>query len=698
MKYKFENIEYKINIDYDDTQHKDTGKFKYNKKLWENIIIFRNAKILPLLGCSKCIIQQKILKYDYIFEQFILSSLYLNNIIKRYNITDCLVITGTDFNFIESLLFYKIPKIKLLPIFNKYFTSIDFDYIIHKIKTIYNISDDFVIDIKATHKYNNIILYYVGNIMSNLKLFLWDMTSYYNMIYYITISLKMLNKGGNLIYRILYHKLDNYNGQILYLLSSLFKRVVYKKNNIFQKTGLKQLIIFEDFLDNNTDIFDTILDKLSDNQKQISNLIDIQYNSKYIKFVNKLDQIMCKNIVATDKIYKNKKNLLNNINDNDLKIIQNKLFLSNIDKCVYLCSKAKLEVKPEYIMEQYKYENQILDFILKEPEIIYHKLKKYYVAQSIYLTEDFTNLHENLYLINLYLQSKNKDKISYIIKKIDMSKFFIKELNNKLNYHTSIRFCEVFEILNNFELIKKNIKTIHFCEKNNSMFKAIKYLYKQINKTKLEDYVIFSLQLKKNILSENTLSYNKKHKFDKDYIINPEYIEYFTENFTDYDLLTFNYDKIETTPLILISQIRISLSVLKVEGSVIFKIYIPLLVQDFVSQYVSILYDFFDSVYFINPSINFSNNNYIYIVAKNKTKNLTNDEIKSIVSLNYKPTNTKFYPIVKSIIDNYNKYFNILFYYYDNEKTLVEHSTILKTLQQYFVDDWIKNVNIKLIS
>jgi hypothetical protein len=364
--------------------------------------------------------------------------------------------------------------------------------------------------------------------MNNLNLFLWDMTSYYNMIYYITISLKMLNKGGNLIYRILYHKLDNYNGQILYLLSSLFKRVVYKKNNIFQKTGLKQLIIFEDFLDNNTDIFDTLLNKLSDNQKQISNLIDIQYNSKYIKFVNKLDQIMCKNIVSTDKIYKNKKDLLNNINDNDLKIIQNKLFLSNIDKCVYLCSKAKLEVKPEYIMEQYKYENQILDFILKEPEIVYHKLTKYYVAQSIYLTEDFTNLHENLYLINLYLQSKNKDKIDYIIKKIDMSKFFIEELNNKLNYHTSIRFCEVFEILNNFELIKENtnIKTIHFCEKNNSMFKAIKYLHKQINKTKLEDYVIFSLQLKKNILSENTLSYNKKHKLFmmEKYIIRP-YLE-----------------------------------------------------------------------------------------------------------------------------------------------------------------------------
>ena len=77
------NIEYKINIEYDDTQHIDTGKFKYDKKLWENIIIFRNAKILPLLGCSKCITQQKILKYDYIFEQFILSSLYLNNIIKK---------------------------------------------------------------------------------------------------------------------------------------------------------------------------------------------------------------------------------------------------------------------------------------------------------------------------------------------------------------------------------------------------------------------------------------------------------------------------------------------------------------------------------------------------------------------------------------------------------------------------------------
>lgn len=45
------------------------------------------------------------------------------------------------------------------------------------------------------------------------------------------------------------------------------------------------------------------------------------------------------------------------------------------------------------------------------------------MTQSIYLTEDFTNLHEKLYLINLYLQSKNKDKINYIIKQINMSKF-----------------------------------------------------------------------------------------------------------------------------------------------------------------------------------------------------------------------------------------------------------------------------------
>lgn len=47
------------------------------------------------------------------------------------------------------------------------------------------------------------------------------------------------------------------------------------------------------------------------------------------------------------------------------------------------------------------------------------------------------------------------------------------------------------------------------------MCKAIKYLYKQINKTNLEDYVIFSLRLKKDILYEKSLSYNKKHKLIK---------------------------------------------------------------------------------------------------------------------------------------------------------------------------------------
>jgi len=56
------------------------------------------------------------------------------------------------------------------------------------------------------------------------------------------------------------------------------------------------------------------------------------------------------------------------------------------------------------------------------------------VTQSIYLTEDFTNLHEKLYLINLYLQSKNKDKINYGIVSLGVLILFIITKNNNIKF------------------------------------------------------------------------------------------------------------------------------------------------------------------------------------------------------------------------------------------------------------------------
>ena len=56
------------------------------------------------------------------------------------------------------------------------------------------------------------------------------------------------------------------------------------------------------------------------------------------------------------------------------------------------------------------------------------------MTQSIYLTEDFTNLHEKLYLINLYLQSKNKDKINYGIVSLGVLILFIITKNNNIKF------------------------------------------------------------------------------------------------------------------------------------------------------------------------------------------------------------------------------------------------------------------------
>jgi len=376
MKYKSNPIKYNINIEYASQPRITTGKYKYDKKSWDIISIIRH-NYLALNNCKYCIRQINIIDYDNIYEDFILTSIWINGIISKYNISDCFIISNRLY-FIESLLYYDIKTIGYMPIYDHHTEQQINDYI-YKFNTIYPNTKLIIENKNSISKYNNIILLFNGNI-SNNKEFKWNNHTYYEVIRYIGIALKFLQKGGNLIFRISYNTMDAYNSQLIYLLSCMFEQTIYKKKSYTQNYWTKQLIIFRKFKSNNN-IFDNILEKLSDNQKQITNLVDVKFDSKYNKFMRYINKNI-NYINKINKLYDKKQFLINNISDDDLEKLQKKYFMQNIDKCIYLAQKANLPVKKKYIMKNYKYKNEIVNNILKDPITLYYKLTNYYSYTS----------------------------------------------------------------------------------------------------------------------------------------------------------------------------------------------------------------------------------------------------------------------------------------------------------------------------
>ena len=160
MKYNYVKNKLEIDIKYED--HSNVMTLVSDRTFFA--INNNNNKYLPIDRCIYCLYNTKytLFEYNSIIMNFVIMSIWINNFNNFYKMDECLIF-GNRLYFLESLLYYKIKKIGILPVCIDDTYALSFNNDIEKIRK--NNPNSFVIENENTkNKYKNII-YYISAIM-----------------------------------------------------------------------------------------------------------------------------------------------------------------------------------------------------------------------------------------------------------------------------------------------------------------------------------------------------------------------------------------------------------------------------------------------------------------------------------------------------------------------------------------------------
>jgi len=615
MKYHYTKTKYNINV-----QYKDINELIipiHNRDLW--IIYSIDNKYIALDKCVFCsqelIISHEILKHKYDFFTFTKETIWLNDIMKKYNIEDCLIISNRLY-FLESLLYFKIGKIGIMPV---YIQEYYLNHYIYNLSTIhYKNKDKFIIEYDGTsNRYNNII-------------FALQSGKYNLTLYEILKTLNILKKGGNILFSIYIGnepELLQYTIQVLYILSTSFEKIDYLHNDASAESPfLKNMCIFHNY--NGThNILDEIIYKLmeiqnTDENNILVNVIDVDYDDSYVKFIKQLNAKLSIYQPKFLEKYNKKKESIDFLFSNKFVTkfydeFYNIFFYKSLNASIKLCEKANLEIINRYKKIDIQFRKKIENEILQSPNIKNYDTI-YNISDKKKMNYSYTHLYQKFLIsqgsyeiMKIYISLRDKKKILDIIEKISMSDYVVSYLSK------SLKFIKIYELISNFKLIdtKKIIKSVHICENNNDAVLAINHYYKQYNNT---DELIWKIYLKGNnkVISNKHLLFDDNDNYD---ISSDKTIRYITENYKNIDICTFDASKDEK--YILITQIFICLLILKIGGNAIFKIYMSN-IDDTIAGYINVLNSYFEVLYFSKSKVDYFESREIYIVAKNKKNNI----------------------------------------------------------------------------
>ena len=535
---------------------------------------------------------------------------------------------------------------------------------------------------------------------------------------YITnfwLIFKLLKKNGNLIFKLLNNNtnsLSDFNIQLVYILSSYFESVKYKKYDYANEhIVIRDILIFEKFIGNENDIISDIVEKLkNNNNKQIINLINVNYDEKYHNFTKKLDTIIYNVPRRLYKLYNKNKNIKYNTTQTIIDNIYILKYTININNSIYLCNNANINVKEIYKIKFNTFKKNILEDILKDHKIVFYDNYTYaYIHNKNIDKHMYLSTLAETYILNMYIKIRKKKIIEKIKDNLSITGYFNIQLSKILKYEITEKFCNIFEILNSFKLInfKKNIKSLHIYENDISVITAINQYYRQYNDNNdnnnnntFEWKILFANDTS-NKVDNNNLIFKDNIFYD---ITNIENIEYIINNYNEIDICTFDCKQKNATH-ILLCQIYISLKILRVRGNCIFKIYISKLNKQTLSL-ISLLYIYFEKIYLSQSNINTTINNEIYISAINKKfdinykiekkmlKLIKKYSIKKTIKIHNNTQNLIIYESLAYILQNQIKKIGTLLYYYDNYKDIYKHIEIIDEKKYDYVEKWIKYNNL----
>jgi hypothetical protein len=656
MKYKYKQNQYKINL-----QYTDEPPVSYNSN--ENKLFFKiaaNNKTYSAVGDGMHItagnLQNKLVYYQHIYHGFLLSYIWIKNIIS--NMKDCLLISNRLY-FIEGLLVYgNIKKINIIPTYVDKEYKERYNYRLAQFKEKFN-KKIIIEENTIKNSYTNIIIY--NSMYYNLK----DLNNnkYYYNIYWVANALKHLKKNGNLFFRIT-NIMENYSSQLIYIISSYFKKVYYDTPRYkTDEPWLKCMIVFENYHNNsNNNILDDILNQVN-KDKIIKNIIDVKYDNKYIKFIKKLIHIFDINKSKLFKLFTKYYSIIKYISQNKIDEMYIKRCMITLDKCIRLCDDNKIKVAPENITKSYNYKIKIASNILQTAEIIYFDiLKKTNTDYQEYLT----TIGE-YYILKIYTKLR---KIKEIKQKFNINTYITNYIEKITNYAISIEFAKTFELFSMFNLIHNNSKKINIFHLHNTYDEnctnAIKYYFTQTNnKTKINSKIYLDTDKLSDIISKNI------------------------------DYCYFDCNK--KNPMCLLSYIITSLKILKLGCNCVFKTHISRI--NFQISYLNLLALFFEHIYITKSNLDTFVNDEIYIIAKNKRKHIDkktyNNILDNIISNNIKfdiEPNNIIYKSLIVVINAHINNMNMILYYYDNREVLDMHLLNIEQQKYDFIREWI-NIN-----
>jgi len=697
MKYHYTKTKYDINVKYKDVNELNIPQS--NRNLWTIYSIDNKYLALDYCNfCSEVFKSYKISKYHHYMFSFIQQTILLYDIMNKYNIEDCLIV-GNRIYFLESLLYFKIGKIGVMPIY------VDKDFVetyIYDLSIVhFKNKDKFKIVYDDTlNRYNNIIFYVSSNIF---KKDVKEISIYNLFIYELSKTLNLLKKGGNLIFRILIgdneQELNIYNIQVLYILSTSFEKIDYLHNDASAESPfLKNMCIFHNY--NGThNILDEIIYKLleiqnTDENSILSNMIDVDYDDNYIKFIKQLNAKL--NIYQPKLLekYNEKKELIDFLFSNKFVTkfydkFYKIFFYKSLNASIKLCENTNIEIINKYKTIDIQFRKKIENEILQLPKIKYYDTS-YNILDTNnmgysykYLDKKFLISQGSYEIMKIYISLRDKKKILDIIEKISMSDYVVSYLSK------SLKFIKIYELISNFKLIdtKKIIKSVHICENNSDTVLAINHYYKQYNNT---DELIWKIYLKGNnkVISNKHLLFDNNDNYD---ISSDKTIRYITENYKNIDICTFDASKDEKN--ILITQIFICLLILKIGGNAIFKIYMSN-IDETIAGYINVLNSYFEILYFSKSKVDYFESREIYIVAKNKNKNIDEQYFRqqldhvSKKNIQYSMVDLSFliyYPLILILKQEIRNLFVIL-YCYDNDTFDI---SVNKENKKKFIKKWL---------
>jgi hypothetical protein len=734
---EFSNKDQTINIK--NKFFKDEEK-KYIKILnFKNIFIDLYNLVSPLTYISNS--EKSILMYNNIIKGNIFNSwlYYKDNFSNNKNYNSLFINQINNINNLEDYMLYRETnstysyqdKTELIILKNK--------------KTVKN--EDFNIKQNQLNKFLNIYNHIKYSDIVDLKQIklqnknydFIDLNTIYNneddytlILKLILISLKELKKNGFLRLNLKIIK-NQIAVDILHLLSIYFYKISIEKSLIqnpfnseiyincykYKKTNLNLITTIDEYIKKNNKKITQIF-KNNNNYSNIYKLFELESKNK----IYLLDQIM-------DCYYNLKNNLKNELYYKNIQL-NNSIEFAKKNNLIY---NFKYQKELDYLKFDQFYKIDIKNHIFK------FKKKKNIVVEDFKVTNanyKFDKLDKYENLLKFYkrimdtLDSNLYNKITYILKKSNVVKDYISK--NYSNYKISQAFLKLYEILETFDLLPKNLnrhKVFHICEAPGQFILSTNHFLK--TKTKNKGFIWkaqslnpnYELKNNKNCLEDqyNLINnYPDRWDFGKDNtgdITNNDNIKYYKLLSKNTDLITSDcgfscdnpYEMIYQDKIISeinFSQILFILNNLPKNGNFVIKVFIPQNIN-FIVSLNYILYISFKELYFYKPTLNPSSSE-IYIIGKGYQK-LDDKKLEKLFKLK------KNIDINKSFISKLDKDFlnqyeecMIFFikkniesikrslYYYENFKDFKKYKSIINNNKNLYIKNWLSLFKILKIN